>query len=179
MVVFILFLGCSPRRLIIPLWIPTQYFQTTETIILSISLTLKPDDFSWWKCYSSGHQPLVVLAIVASFFFSHFISNTFRIILVVPSKQVFCNSPIVKSNFNFSVHFSKCFVTVPNVLITTGITSTILIFQILATSYFNSLLFVHFCSSFLSMRVSNGHVGSISRHFLLFLSITVISGRLC
>ena len=29
------------------------------------------------------------------------------------------------------------------------------------------------------MRVSNGHTRSISRHFLLFLSITVLSGRLC
>ena len=29
------------------------------------------------------------------------------------------------------------------------------------------------------MRVSNEHTGSITRHFLLFLSITVISGRLC
>ena len=38
---------------------------------------------------------------------------------------------------------------------------------------------MHFSSSFFSMRVSNEHAGSISRHFLLFVSITVISGRLC
>ena len=33
-------------------------------------------------------------------------------------------------------------------------------------------------SSFLSMRVSNEHAGSISRHLLFFLSITVTSGQL-
>ena len=38
---------------------------------------------------------------------------------------------------------------------------------------------MHFSSSFFSLRVSNEHAGSISRHFSLFLSITVISGRLC
>ena len=35
-----------------------------------------------------------------------------------------------------------------------------------------------FLSSFFSMRVSNGHTGSISRYYLLFLSIAFISGRL-
>ena len=35
-------------------------------------------------CHNSRHQP-VVLDVVA-FFFPHFISNTFHIILVVPSK---------------------------------------------------------------------------------------------
>ena len=37
---------------------------------------------------------------------------------------------------------------------------------------------MHFSSSFFSMRVSNGHVGSIGMHFLFFFSITVASGLL-
>ena len=84
--------------------------------------------FAGKKCHNSGHRP-VVSGIVASFcfffiffIFSHFISNTFRIILSVPSKQGFCNASIVKSKSNFSIHFSKCFFTVPNAPITTGIT---------------------------------------------------------
>ena len=89
------------------------------------------------KCHNSGHQS-VALGITAFLFF-HFISNTFRVILTVPSKQGFCNDSIVKSKSNFSMHFSKCFVTVPNTPITFGITSTFLIFQIFAISYFSSL----------------------------------------
>ena len=38
---------------------------------------------------------------------------------------------------------------------------------------------MHFFSSLLSIQVSNGLWGSISRHFLLFFSITIISGQLC
>ena len=115
--------------------------------------------------HNSGPQP-VVLGIVASFSFNfHFTSNTFRIILAVPSKQGFCNISTVISKSSFCIHFSNCFVTVPNAPITTGITSTSLI--------------LHFSSSFSSIRVSNGHVGSMRKHFLVFFSITVISGLLC
>ena len=62
------------------------------------------------------------------FLFFHFISNTFCIILAVPSKQGFCNASIVKSRSNFSIHFLKSFVTVPNVPITNAITFTFLTF---------------------------------------------------
>ena len=71
---------------------------------------------------------------------------------------------------------SMCFVTVPNAPVTTGITFTFVIFQSFAISYVNSVYFVHF--SFLSMWVTNGHAGSVSRHFLL-LSITAVSVQLC
>ena len=72
------------------------------------------------------------------FLFFNFISNTFCIILV-PNNQGFSNASIVKSKFYFSIHFSECFVTVPNGPITTVIISTFLIFQIFAISYFSSL----------------------------------------
>ena len=45
-----------------------------------------------------------------------------------------------------------------------------------ASAHYNSCIFSSF---FFSMRVSNGHAGSISMNFLFFLSIAVISGRLC
>ena len=114
-------------------------------------------------------------------FFFHFISNIFRIILPVPNKQCFCNASIVKSKSNFSIHFSKCFVTASNAPITTGITSTFLIFSFSKYLQFQTSAHysLNFSSSFFTMRVSNGHAGSISMHFLFFLSITVISGRLC
>ena len=73
--------------------------------------------------YNSGPQP-VVLGIVVSFSFNfHFMSNTLQI-LAVPSKQGFCNISTVISKSSFCIHFSNCFVTVPNAPITTGITST-------------------------------------------------------
>ena len=85
--------------------------------------------------YNSGPQP-VVLGIVASFSFNfHFMSNTFRIILAVPSKQGFCNISTVTSKSSFCIHFLNCFVTVPNAPITTGITS-FNIFQHLSFSTF-------------------------------------------
>ena len=69
------------------------------------------------KCRNSEHQR-VVLGIAA--FFYYFISNTFCITFAVPSKQAFFNASIFKSKSNFSNHFSKSFVTVPNAPITTG-----------------------------------------------------------
>ena len=80
----------------------------------------------------------MVLGIVASFSFNfHFMSNTFRIILAVPSKQGFCNISTVISKPS-CIHFSNCFVTVPNAPITTGITSTSFILHTLTISYFKS-----------------------------------------
>ena len=126
-------------------------------------------------CQFSGQQP-VVLGVVA-FFSDHFISNTFRIIRAIPSKQGFCNASIVKSISNFSIHFSRCFVTVPNAPITTGITLLVYLFHF--PNFCNFILQITIiCAFFFSMRVSKGRAGSINRHFLLFFSIAVISGRL-
>ena len=76
----------------------------------------------------------------------------------IPSKQSFYNASIVKSKSNFSVHFPKCFVTVSNAPITTGITSTFLIFQIFAISYYyryNFYLshFPNFCNFILQLTI--------------------------
>ena len=113
-----------------------------------------------------------------SFFPPHFISNTFHIILAVPSKQSFCNASIVKSKFNFSIHFSKylLLLLMPLLLQVQLLPSSFSKFlQFHTSTHYNLRIF----SSFFSVQVSNGNAGSISRHFLLFLSITVISGRLC
>ena len=91
--------------------------------------------------YNSGPQP-VVLGIVASFSFNfHFMSNTFRIILAVPSKQSFCNISTVISKSSFCIHFSNCFFTVPNAP-TTGITSTSFILHILVNFIFQVAVIV-------------------------------------
>ena len=89
------------------------------------------------KYHNSGLQP-VVLGIVALYCYHYFILNTFPIILATPSKEGFCNTSIAKPKSNFSIHFSKCFVTVLNAPIISGIASTFLIFQILEISKFNS-----------------------------------------
>ena len=91
---------------------------------------------------------IVVIGIISifSFLFSHFISKIFRITLAVPITQGFCNASIVNSKSSFSTRFSKCFVTVPNAPINTGITSTFHIFQFFAILTFNSL---HNLSTFL------------------------------
>ena len=55
-------------------------------IIIVISLRSGLMLFPGKKCHNSGHQPFV-LGIEAFFF--HFISNTFRIILTLPSELGF------------------------------------------------------------------------------------------
>ena len=84
---------------------------------------------------------IVAIGIISifSFLFSHFISKTYRITLAIPIKQGFCNASILNSKSSFSTHFSKCFVTVPNAPVNTGITSTFHIFQFFAILTFNSL----------------------------------------
>ena len=107
-------------------------------IVASFSFNFHFMSNTFRMSYNSGPQP-VVLGIVASFSFNfHFMSNTFRIILAVPSKQGFCNISTVISKSSFCIHFSNCFVTIPNAPITTGITSTSFILHILAISYFKS-----------------------------------------
>ena len=114
------------------------------------------------------------------FYFFHFISNTFHIILAVPSKQVFRNVSIVSSMSNFSIHFSKCFVTVPNGPITTGITSTFLIFQIFQIPNF-ILEFTTICPFFFFFLFNSSvkrAYGIYQQAFLTFPIKTVISGSL-
>ena len=106
-------------------------------LLLLSGLMLFPGE----KCHN-GRNQLVVLGTVASFFFyffPHFISKTFCIILTFPSKQGFCNASIVKAKSNCSIHFLKCVVTLCNVSITTGRTSTFLTLKFFAMSYLNSL----------------------------------------
>ena len=106
-------------------------------LLLLLGLMLFPGK----KCHN-GRNQLVVLGTVASFFFyffPHFISKTFCIILTFPSKQGFCNASIVKAKSNCSIHFLKCVVTLCNVSITTGRTSTFLTLKFFAMSYLNSL----------------------------------------
>ena len=136
----------------------------------------RSDLISWFICHDSGPHSVFfgILTLLLSF-----IPSTFRIILAVPSKHGLCNISTVRSNPSCFNHLSMFFVTVPNAPITTGITSTFLIFHILAISYLRSLKFVHFSSSFFSIRVSNGQDGSINLQLLSFFSITVISGLSC
>ena len=91
------------------------------------------------KCRNSRHQR-VVLGIAA--FFYYFISNTFCITFAVPSKQAFFNASIFKSKSNFSNHFSKSFVTVPNAPITTGI-----------SHYYDLSHFANFCNFILQLTI--------------------------
>ena len=86
--------------------------------------------FSDKKCHNSRGQP-VVSGIVAIFSFFSFHFELFRIFFIT------CYSRRSKSNF--SIHFSKCFVTVSNAPITTELTSVFFIFHIFAISYFTSL----------------------------------------
>ena len=134
------------------------------------------------KCHNSGHQP-VASGIVAFFyflFFFHFISNTVRIILAVPSKKasvmLHSSSP---SLISLSISQSALLLfLMPLLLLLVYLLpfpfSKFLQFH--TSAHYNLCIFLLL---FFSMRVSNGHAGSISRHFLLFLSITVISGPLC
>ena len=125
------------------------------------------------KYHNSGLQP-VVLGIVALYCYHYFILNTFSIILTVPSKQGFCNALIVKPKSNFSIHFSKCFVTVLN--------SPLLPVQLLPFSFqkFHTLTHNNLCIFLLLSFQCEYQIGMrdlLVCIFLLFLS-TVISGQL-
>ena len=96
---------------------------------------------------------------------------------------------IVKSKSNFSIHISKCFVTVPNAPITTGITSIFLILQILqvhASAHYNLYIwacgiyqyaFLTFISGRLCSRVLSVCIGK--SHKILQFSDSKTFSRLC
>ena len=107
------------------------------------------------------------------------ISNTFRNILAVPKKAVFCITPTMNGIPSFPIQLSNHLVTPPRAPFPTGTTSTILSFHNLPISLFKSWYFFHFFPFFfpyfhLSYRCSALHSLSFwpvpVRHITMLLS---------
>ena len=107
-----------------------------------------------------------------------YISNAFLSILAVPTKALFCITPILHVMPSFPIHLSNLAETLLRVPVTTGTISTFLSFHNLLIWFFKSWYFSAFSFSFFSSLISASTAISIIVSFCSFLSLTIRSGRL-